>query len=366
MAKKKILSLAQISNKYKSAGKASEILALPEDMLWLPSTNIKLNYTLGGGIPYGRILELYGEESSGKSLLAYNFAYCAQQLGGHVIWADAENCFTQEWALKNGLDLDRVHLADYTAVEEISDWLFDMVLALRNELTNNEPILFVCDSLAALDCKANIDSEQTDAKAEMGNRAKAIYKMLRIRNKFLDDMGICSIFINQLRKKVGAGMFEDPDTTPGGAAMKFYASLRIGVYGGKQIREKVGGKEKPIGRITSIRPKKNKVAPMRSTYKGAEMVYDEESGREIGLDRYVGLPELLVELGVLERKKGSSWFSYKGENIAQGEEKLMKLIKNDDSLRQRLLRRTKINTISTTRKKIEKLQTNQYSVEDYV
>ena len=103
----------------------------------------------------------------------------------------------------------------------------------------NEPILLVTDSMAALDCMENINSKMVDSKADMGNRAKAIYKMFRIRSEMLFKLGVCQIWINQLRKNLSAGMFQDPDTTPGGAAMKFYASQRIGFYGGKQITQKM-------------------------------------------------------------------------------------------------------------------------------
>jgi len=102
-----------------------------------------------------------------------------------------------------------------------------MGVTYRSKLKANEPILLITDSIAALDCEANINSVQTDDKAEMGNRAKAIYKYLRIRNQLFSELGITLIFINQLRKKVGATIFEDPDTTPGGDAMKFFASQRM-------------------------------------------------------------------------------------------------------------------------------------------
>jgi len=111
MAKKpavvKVKSQTALRKKYEGSGTASDIVVAAEDMLWLPSRFLAFNDQLGGGIPFGKILELFGQESSGKSLLAYDFAYCCQALGGHVLWADSEHSFTRGWALQNGLDLDK-------------------------------------------------------------------------------------------------------------------------------------------------------------------------------------------------------------------------------------------------------------------
>lgn len=215
MAKKEkkergLMTPSAIEKRYPGAGLASNLFDKREE-LWLPSRCIPFNHITGGGIPYGKQIEIYGTESSGKTLAAIDFAGVTQSLGGLVLWDDAEQAFTKNWAELNGLDLSSIYLYNETAIEHISDWLADMSIFARSKLTNNEPILFICDSLAGVDCLENINSTQTDAKAEMGNRAKAIYKMLRIRNKLLSELGICSIFINQIRHKVGASKFEDPD-----------------------------------------------------------------------------------------------------------------------------------------------------------
>ena len=213
MAKKKtgikIPTLSSIRKSYDS-GLASDICLPPDKQLWLPSRSLLLNYSLGGGIPYGKIMEIFGAESSGKSLIAMDFGYVAQSCGGVVLLNDAEQSFSRHWAEQNKLDISKIEICNEVAVERVSDWLLDTVLYYRSKLTNNEPIVFIQDSLAALDCMDNINSKQTDAKAEMGNRAKAIYKMIRIRNKMLTELGVVSIFINQIRHKVGAGQFEDP------------------------------------------------------------------------------------------------------------------------------------------------------------
>lgn len=357
MAKKRKFKLPtanELAKKYSNSGKASEILLSSEDSLWLPSSNIAINYTLGGGIPYGRILELYGEESSGKSLLAMDFAKCCQLLGGIVLYADAEATYDPYWNEVNGIDNDKVVLYQETAVESISDWIRDQALYYRSQLTSNEPILVILDSVAALDCLDNIDSVQTEAKAEMGNRAKAIYKMFRIRNQLFNELGVCFIAINQLRQKVGASQFQDPDTTPGGAALKFYASIRVGVYGGKQIKAKVNGMEERVGRLASIRIKKNKVAPPRPTLRTE--VYFIEEYREPGFHRYIGFPDILQRLGVLT-KKGSRYY-LKEEMVANGEAGLLKKIETDEKFRRTMIRKSKINTVSRMIAKLEKLQGN--------
>lgn len=164
---------------------------------------------MGGGIPFGKILEIAGEESSGKSLIAYNFAYACQQLGGHVIWVDAEQSWMNSWAEENGVDPEKVTVINETRIEYIADAVADLALYLRAQLTNNEPILLVLDSIAATDCSDNIDAKMTDAKAEMGGRAKALYKYFRIRNELFYRLGITQVYINQLRTALNVGFGKD-------------------------------------------------------------------------------------------------------------------------------------------------------------
>lgn len=366
MAKKYLKKLGEtaLRKKWSSSNLAEKITLPAEDMLWLPSRFLAFNHQLGGGIPFGKILELYGEESSGKSLLALDFAYSCQQLGGQVLWLDSEYSFTRDWAEINGLDLDKVELFREKAIENIADWSVDMGMHYRSQLTNNEPILLVVDSVAALDCLANLNSEHASDKADMGNRAKANDKLFRTRNGVWESLGIAVICINQLRSNLKAGMFGDPDTTPGGKALRFYASQRIGVYGGKQIKEKIDGKERRVGRHTSIRVKKNKVAPPKLTIKAAPVYFHPDAKLGVGFDRYFGLADVLLEKKVITKKKGASWYKYKGENLANGEANLLKLIRKDDKLRTRLLRKAGINTISTTRKRLAKQPENLFPIKD--
>lgn len=368
MAKKKYLKkLAEgpLRKKWADSDIASNIVLAEEDMLWLPSRFLAFNYQLGGGIPYGKILELYGEESSGKSLLALDFAYCCQRLGGQVLWADSEHSFTRSWSLLNGIELDRVELFREKAIERIADWSIDMLLYYRSILTNNEPILMVVDSIAALDCLANLNSEHVSDKADMGNRAKAMDKMLRTRNGRWEELGMSVILINQLRSNLKASKFQDPDTTPGGKATRYYASQRIGVYGGRQIKEKINDKERRVGVHTSIRVKKNKVAPPRQTIKAAPVYFHPECKHGIGFDKYFGLPDVLLERGIIKRKKGASRFYYRGAVLANGEDNLMELLIDDNKLRAKLIRKAGINTISATRKKIDKIEGNLFKVKQF-
>lgn len=358
-----VLSDQLLAKKYYGLGKASEIAILPEDALWLPSRNIYLNYTMGGGIPYGKICEIFGGESSGKSLVAMDFGYCAQYLNGIVLWNDAEQAFDPHWAEQNGLDLDRVMLYPETSIEKISDWSADMAITYRSRLKNNEPILLVTDSTAALDCEANINAIQFDAKAEMGNRAKALYKYLRIRNQMFAELGITIIFINQLRKKVGATMFEDPDTTPGGDAMKFFASQRMAFFQKKQITEGTKDNKVWLGNEVSVRMKKNKVAPPRPTFT-TEIYFNEEYGR-VGFSRYSNLSQLLIRTEAVKKIEGKAGYYMGDKKIAKGKEDLEGVIEGDAELRRKLLRRSGVNTLSRTRKKMDKLNNsgvNRYPV----
>jgi len=370
MARKKIkkkvgsiLTDSQISKKYQGVELASEIFILPEDTLWLPSRSIYLNYTMGGGIPYGKTLEIFGGESSGKSLVAKDFGHSAQYLGGVLHWNDAEQAFDPYWAQQNGLDLDKTFVYNETSIEKISDWAADISVTWRSRLKGNEPIVIVTDSIAALDCEENINSMQTDAKAEMGNRAKALYKYLRIRSQLFADLGIILIFINQLRKKVGATIFEDPDTTPCGDAMKFFAHQRMAFFQKKQITEGKLENKIWLGNEVSIRMKKSKVAPPRPTFT-TEIYFNAEYG-EVGFSRYSNLVQLFEKTGVVKRKKKGSIFYYKDKVIADGRDNFQELLENDGELRKRLLRKSKVNTLSRTKKKIERLQEegiNRYPV----
>ena len=356
----KIPTLREIQKKFPSQYIAGEVDESKRP--WLPTRFLAFNKVTGGGCPFGKIIELFGEESSGKSLMAYDFAYCCQYLGGMVLWVDAEQSFTNEWAEKNGLDLNKVVVYRSTSIEAISDWVANMALYWRNQLTHNEPILLVLDSVSALDTDMNLNSEMLNASADMGNRAKAIYKYFRIRNEMLYSLGITQVYINQLRKNLKAGMFENPDTTPGGKALAFYASIRIGLYGGKQITKKIKGKERKIGRVTSIRTIKNKVATPGPTLKGSPLYNNAKYVDSIGFDRLHFLDEILIEEGIIEKSK-SGTYSFNGKTLCRGAEKFADLLREDDELRRKLIRKAGINTLGATKKLLESISENLYPIE---
>lgn len=353
-------SLAKIRKKH-GGGLAKDVSLETDKIPWLPCSSAAINHMLGGGIPYGRILELYGAYSSGKTLLAYDFLYVAQQLGGVGLWVDAENAWTENWADKNFIDSDRVELLTDISIENISDWLLEVGIFYRGELKNNEPIVAVIDSTAALDTDANLNTSQLDAKAEMGNRAKAIYRMIRLRNPMFVKLGITVIFINQMRDKVGATKWEDPNTTVGGRAMEFFASQRMAVIGGKKVTSSPNNKGLLIGKEVSIRMHKNKVAPPKSTFK-TEMYFVETEKYSIGMNPTMGLYDMLMEEGTLFRKGGSLKVYLKGDDenhIAMGEKGFLKLLAEDENW---LEDNTTLNTIERTKKLLDSLDENLYKV----
>lgn len=298
-----------------------------------------------------------------NTLIAYNFAYACQQLGGKVIWVDAEQSWMNSWAEANGVDPSGVTVISDTRIEYVSDAIADIALYLRSQLTHNEPILLVVDSIAAMDCADNIDSKMADGKAEMGGRAKALYKYFRIRSELLGKLGVCQIYINQLRTALNVGFGKDNTTVTGGKALGFYASIRLAFYAGKTITVKVKGKERKAGKNVTIRVLKNKVAPPRPTISKCP-VYFNPKFHEVGFDRYFGLEDVLVENDILEKNSGGT-YKYRGATLCRGEEKFIKLMEEDAELRRKLLRAAEINTIGTTKKKIAKWgDTNLFPVDD--
>ena len=362
MAKKKIGLKIPTKNEILKKYGSNIILAseTKESGLWLPSTFYALNYTFGGGIPYGKILEIAGEASSGKSLIAYNFAYACQQLGGEVIWVDAEQSWMNSWAKENGVDPEKVTVVRDTRIEYVADAVADLAIYMRSRLVNNEPILLVIDSIAAMDCADNIDAKMIEGKSEMGGRAKALYKYFRIRSELFYKLGVTQIYINQLRTALNVGFGKDNTTTTGGAALKFYASIRAAFYSGKTLTIKSKGKERKVGKLVTVRLIKNKVAPPRPTISKSP-VYFNPKFHEVGFDRCYGLEDVLVENDIIEKTSGGV-YKYKGKTLCRGEEKFQKLLEEDDELRKKLLRAAQINTIGTTKKQLAKITENYYPV----
>ena len=358
-----LLSKKDLKRRYPDSGLASEIFLPGDKTLRLPCEILAINHHLGGGIKYSSIIELIGEESTGKTLLAMNFVKVAQSLGGIGLWDDAEATFDPAWAKKHGVRLDRLELLPYeNEVELVSDWIADMCIYWRNELQNNEPIVLVVDSIAVLEAGAALDTAEMDTKAEMGRRSFKMGSLLRKRMKIFAKYGICVIFINQIRKKVGASQFEDPETTPMSQVMKYYASQRVGLYRGKRIKKGDSPKGKWVGNNIYFRTKKNKTSIPRDNIK-AQVYFRDDLGN-FGYHKYYGFPEVLLERGILKKTAGK--VSYKGQFLAKYKEEnpnaLLKVIAEDDELRRKLIKRLGVTTPSTLRKKLESLTKNLYPV----
>lgn len=372
MSKKtlKVLTPEELKKRYgKSSAIAQEVLVEEESMLRIPSRLLWLNHRIGGGLVYGRVHEIFGYESTGKSLLAMDFGSVTQDLGGVVLWADAERAFDYNWAKQNGLNLDRLVVYEGgNAIEGISDWVKDMGLYWRSQLVNNEPILLVVDSIAALETEEEIDGNQSDTKGYGMLRAKKINEYYRKRIDFLSRYGIASIMINQVRKKVNASLYENAETTPGGDATRFYASIRIGLNASSLIRGvkgKNGFKEDKqngykVGRKIGLDVPKNKTAPLPPRVKTEVYFRDIKTGY-VGYNRYDGLPSILEELKIV-KKKGSRYYDSEGSMLCNGEDAFIKLLHEDSELRKTLVKKAKINTFSKTQKKLQNLTKNLFPV----
>lgn len=358
--KLKILTKSELRKKYQGSDLASIVIPSKDEMLWLPSDILTLNAFLGGGIPYGKAFSELGYESTGKSLLAMAFARTTQSLGGIVLWGDLENSWANYWAEQNGLDTTKVEVYTSNAIEPFSDWVRDYCIYYRSILTHNEPILLVIDSIAMAETKNNVDADQDDAKAAMGNRAKAIGDFYRKRSNMFHNYGICVIPINQLREKLGAGMFESNETAPGGKATQFFASQAVVLARGKQIKAKINGKEKRVGQNVYIQFRKNKVAAPQENIATQVYFREENEFGYVGFNKYMGLLDYLLEEGIV-KKKGTGIYR-KDKLIARGEDHFVRVMHENDELRSLLVRKSSINTVGKTRKKLESITTNLFPV----
>ena len=260
---------------------------------------IAVDVALGiGGLPRGRVVEIYGPESSGKTTLALHVIAQTQKTGGIAAFIDAEHALDPVYASKLGVDLDKLYISQPDCGEQ--------ALNIAEMLVESSAIdLIVIDSVAALTPKAEIEGEMDDSA--VGMQARLMSKALRKLTPVINKTNTCIIFINQLREKIGV-MFGNPETTTGGKALKFYSSVRIDVRKADAIKDGSG----IIGNRTKIKIVKNKLAP---PFKAAEcdIIYGK------GISQAGCLLDLGVELGLIE--KSGSWFSIGGEKIAQGREK---------------------------------------------
>ncbi len=270
----------------------------PQVMEVIPTGSIALDIALGiGGLPRGRIVEIYGPESSGKTTVALHAIANAQKAGGIAAFIDAEHALDPEYAKKLGVDIDALLVSQPDTGEQALE-IMDMLI--RSGALD----VIVVDSVAALVPRAEIEGEMGDS--HMGLQARLMSQALRKITGALHQSNTTAIFINQLREKIGV-FFGTPETTTGGKALKFYASIRLDV---RRIETLKDGQE-AVGNRTRVKVVKNKMAP---PFKQAE--FDIIYG--VGISREGSLIDLGVEVGVV--KKSGAWYTYEGDQLGQGTE----------------------------------------------
>ena len=284
------------------------------DIPVIPSGSVTLDMALGvGGYPKGRVIEIFGPESSGKTTLAIHAIAEAQKAGGIAAFIDAEHAFDSYYAQKLGVDVDNLLVSQPDNGEQ--------ALEIADSLIRSSAIdIIVIDSVAALTPKAEIEGEMGDSK--MGLQARLMSQALRKLTASISKTKTVCIFINQLRDKIGV-IYGNPETTTGGNALKFYASVRIDIRRTSVIKDG----EEQLGTRTKVKVVKNKVAP---PFKKAE--FDIMFGE--GISRVGEIVDLGVDYEVL--RKSGSWFSYGDRKIGQGRDAVKELLKNDDALREEI------------------------------
>lgn len=272
--------------------------------------SISLDHALGvGGLPKGRVIEIYGPESSGKTTLALHAIAQAQKSGGIAAFIDAEHAFDRYYAQKLGIDIQNLLVSQPDHGEQALE-------IVENLIRSGAIDIIVIDSVAALTPRSEIEGEMGDSK--MGLQARLMSQALRKLTSTISKTNTCCIFINQLREKIGV-MFGNPETTTGGNALKFYASVRIDIRRMNQIKEG----ENITGNRVRVKIVKNKVAP---PFRKAEfdIVYGE------GISRYGEIIDLGVEQNIV--KKSGSWFSYGDTKLGQGRDGVKKLLIDNPEL----------------------------------
>ena len=277
----------------------------------IPSGSITIDQALGiGGYPKGRVIEIFGPESSGKTTLAIHAIAEAQKAGGIAAFIDAEHAFDSAYARKLGVDIDELLMSQPDNGEQ--------ALEIADHLIRSSAIdIVVIDSVAALTPKAEIEGEMGESK--MGLQARLMSQALRKLTASISKTRTVCIFINQLRDKIGV-VYGNPETTTGGNALKFYASVRIDIRKASVIKDG----EEQLGARAKVKIVKNKLAP---PFRRAEfdIMYGE------GISKIGEIIDLGVDLGIL--KKSGSWFSYGERKIGQGRDSVKELLKSDEALR---------------------------------
>ena len=280
----------------------------------IPTGSLSRDIALGiGGVPRGRIVEIYGPESSGKTTVALHIVAEAQKMGGEAVFIDVEHALDPVYAQALGVDIDSLLVSQPDTGEQ--------ALEICEALVRSGAIdVVVVDSVAAMTTKAEIEGEMGDSF--VGLQARLMSQALRKLTGAISKSNAVCIFINQLREKIGV-MYGNPETTPGGRALKFYSSVRLDVRKKDPIKE--GGEI--IGNLTRVKVVKNKVAP---PFREAEfdIMYGE------GISREGEIIDLAVKLDII--KKSGSWYSYEGNRIGQGRDKVKQYLKENPDVREQI------------------------------
>lgn len=291
-------------------GSVMKLGAEPEKIEVISSGSISLDKALGvGGYPKGRIIEIYGPESSGKTTFALHAIANAQKNGGFAAFIDAEHALDPTYAHALGVDIENLVLSQPDNGEQ--------ALEIAEALIKSGSIdVLVVDSVAALVPEAELNGDMGDS--HVGLHARLMSQAMRKLSGIISKTKCVAIFINQIREKVGV-MFGNPETTTGGRALKFYSSVRLEIRRGEQIKDGTSA----IGNRTTIKVVKNKVAPPFRTCE-VEIIYGQ------GISHLGEIVDLATEMGLIE--KTGSWFSYNGEKIGQGREKVKDYLKNHEDI----------------------------------
>ncbi|MBO3272684.1 recombinase RecA [Hymenobacter defluvii] len=298
----------------KSFGKGTVMKLSDNKVVDIPAIStgsLGLDIALGiGGLPKGRIVEIYGPESSGKTTLTMHCIAEAQKKGGIAAFIDAEHAFDKGYAEKLGIDTENLLIAQPDNGEQ--------ALEIADQLISSGAIdIIVIDSVAALVPKGELEGDMGDSK--MGLHARLMSQALRKLTGTINKTGCCCIFINQLREKIGV-MFGNPETTTGGNALKFYASVRLDIRRIGQIKE---DKDNITGNRTKVKVVKNKVAPPFKVIE-FDIIYGE------GISKIGEILDLGVDMGIIA--KSGSWFSYNGDRLGQGREGVKTILHDNEEL----------------------------------
>ena len=314
---------AALANIEKKFGKGS-IMRLGErdvsDIPAISTTSLSLDAAIGvGGVPRGRIVEIYGPESSGKTTLALHIVAEAQKAGGVAAYIDAEHAMDADYAGKLGVDIDQLLISQPDSGEQ--------ALEIAEALVRSNGVdVIVVDSVAALVPRAELDGEMGDSLP--GLQARLMSQALRKLTAIVAQSNTCFIFINQIREKIGV-MFGSPETTTGGRALKFYSSLRLDIRRIGAIKDG----DRVVGNRTKVKVAKNKVAPPFR-----ECEFDIMYGE--GISREGDLLDLAVANRAVE--KSGAWFSYKGERLGQGRENAKTALRENAEVLKRIEREVKV------------------------